>query len=122
MSLRLLLDEHLRGPLWNAVCRHNAKGVYAIEVVRVGDLPELALQSDDPRLLVWAEQNERILVSEDKHTLAGHLTDHLRAGRHSPGIFLLRPGFSVSAVLAFLVAAAHASEAWEWRDRIHFVP
>ena len=35
MPLRLLLDEHLRGPLWSMVLRHNLAGVDTLYVVRV---------------------------------------------------------------------------------------
>lgn len=51
MTLRYLLDEHLRGPLWRAIQWHNNSGVYPLDVVRVGDPPELPLGSDDPTLL-----------------------------------------------------------------------
>ena len=47
MAIRFVLDEHLRGPLWRAVQRHNARAEDPIDVVRVGDLPDLPLGSDD---------------------------------------------------------------------------
>ena len=31
-------------------------------------------------------------------------------------------GCTVPRALSFLVAAAHASESWEWRDRITYIP
>ena len=41
MPLRYVFDEHHRGPLWKAVQRHNARGGYVLDVVRVGDPPDL---------------------------------------------------------------------------------
>jgi hypothetical protein len=41
MKLRYVLDEHLRGPLWRAIGRHNSAGVYPLDVLRVGDLADL---------------------------------------------------------------------------------
>jgi len=122
MPLRLVLDENQRGPLWRAVVRHNQLGVHVLDVVRVGDPPDLPLGSTDAEILIWSEREQRILVTFDKTTLAGHLADHLQAGRHSPGIFTIRRGSSPSQIVAHLALVAYASEAWEWQDRIEFIP
>ena len=41
MPLTYLLDEHLRGPLWRAIQRHNALGTDPLDAVRVGDVEDL---------------------------------------------------------------------------------
>jgi hypothetical protein len=122
MPLRFLLDENQRGLLWRAIVRHNQSGLYPLDVERVGDRPDLPLGSTDPEILLWCEREDRILVSFDKTTLAGHLAAHLQAGRHSPGIFMLRRGIRLADVVAHLMLVAYASDAWEWQDRIEFVP
>lgn len=122
MPLRFVLDENQRGPPWRAVIRHNQAGIYPLDVMRVGDLLDLPLGSTDPDILLWCEREDRILVSFDKTTLAGHLNNHLQSGHHSPGIFLLRRASRLSQVLAHLALVAHASDAWEWQDRIEFIP
>jgi hypothetical protein len=122
MALCYVLDEHLRGPLWRAIQQHNSSEVYPIDVVRVGDPADLALGTDDPALLLWAEREERILVTHDPDTMPRHLADHLAAGHHSPGVFMIRPRSTLPQIVAFLRDAAYASEAAEWQDRIQFVP
>ncbi len=122
MPLSFLLDEHLRGTLWRAIQHHNARGVNPLDVVRVADPENLRLGSLDPEILLWADREERILVSEDRKTLARHLADHLLAGHHSPGIFTIRSTTTLSRLISFLEVAAYASEAHEWRDRIEFIP
>jgi hypothetical protein len=122
MALRFVLDENQRGPLWRAIVRHNQRGSYPVDVVRVGDSQDLPLGASDPEVLLWCEHEDRILVSLDKTTMAGHLAVHLQTGRHSPGIFLVRRGMRLSQVVDHLALVAHASEAWEWADRIEFVP
>jgi hypothetical protein len=62
--------------------------------------------STDPDILAWAEREGRLLVSGDRKTLLAHFADHLRAGRHSPGLFLLRPLSPLPQLVDFLVAAA----------------
>jgi hypothetical protein len=122
MSMRYLLDEHLRGPLWHAIHGHNSRGINVIDVTRVGDPADLPLGSLDPDILCWAEREGRILVTADRESMVGYLADHLRAGRHSPGIFVLRPLYKVSAVVDALVLAAHAGDPMALWDRFDFIP
>jgi hypothetical protein len=112
----------LRGPLWWAIQRHNARGSDLIDAVRVGDAGAPALGTDDAEVLIWAKQAERILITFDENTLPGHLADHLRAGRRSPGIFTIRPAIHLPDLVEFLVLAAWASKPAEWQDRISYVP
>jgi hypothetical protein len=117
-----VLDEHLRRRLWRAIQAHNARGVDPLDVVRVGDLPDLPLGSSDAAILLWAERHARILVSLDRSTMAGHLAEHLQAGRHCPGIFSIRLRSNPAEVIEHLVLATYASDPGEWRDWINYIP
>jgi hypothetical protein len=121
MPLTYLLDEHLRGRLWHALTQRNVGSQQPVDVVRVGDPADLALGSKDPAILLWAEGETRIFVSLDRRTLSGHLADHLAAGRHSPGIFIIRKRAFWLEVIDFLFLAAHTSDPYEWQDRIEFI-
>lgn len=121
MPIRYLLDENLRGPLWRYVTHHNARGIDPIDAVRVGDLGVVPLGTLDPEVLIWCEAHDRILVSHDRNTVPVHLEAHLDAGRHIPGIFLVRD-VDLAEVVEFLAIAAGASDAAEWRDRYFYIP
>ena len=121
MPLAFLLDEHFRGPLWQGVRNHNARGIHPIDVMRVGDPTDLPLGSKDPTILLWAEREQRVLVARDKRTLPAHLADHLATGAHSPGLFLVSH-VALTAVVEFLMRAAYCSKPEEWLDKINFVP
>lgn len=122
MSVAFLLDESQRGRLFNATERHNREGLPPLDIVCVGQPDDLPLSSSDPAILLWAERENRILISADCNTLPDHLANHLAAGHHSPGVFLVRPGTSLAALVEHLVLVAHASDDYEWRDHIEFVP
>jgi predicted nuclease of predicted toxin-antitoxin system len=122
VPIRFLLDEHLRGKLWNAIRRHNAAGVDPIDAVRVGDPPAPALGAADPDILAWAEHEGRVVITLDKATLPGFLAQHLQSGRHSPGIQVIRPASTVPQVVTFLAVAAHASDPLDWQDRVEYIP
>lgn len=121
MSLRFVLDEHLRGPAWSAVCRHNATEESALDVVRIGDVDCVPLGTDDPGILLWAEREDRILVTRDQSTMKSHLEQHLGAGHRSPGVFMVRPHGRLSVVMEFLALADQLSDPHEWQDTITYI-
>ncbi|MSQ93663.1 MAG: hypothetical protein EXR98_03810 [Gemmataceae bacterium] len=120
--LRFILDEHLRGPLWSAIARHNTLGGLPIDATRVGDSPDLPLGTDDASLLLWAEREGRILLTEDVHTMPGHLAQHVQSGRHSPGVFVISVGFSIKEIVEHLELVAHAGAPQVYQDTITYVP
>jgi hypothetical protein len=122
MALRYVFDEHLRGELWKAIQFHNGRAPDPIDVVRVGDPPDLPLSSKDPDILAWAELHQRVLVSRDKRTMVADLAAHLQRGRGSPGLFIIRRGADLAPVLAFVIYAASAGDEDQWRDQIVYIP
>ena len=118
MSLRHVLDEHLRGPAWSAVRRHNATTEPPLDVVRVGDPDCVPLGTDDTAILLWAEQEERILVTRDQSRMKAHLQQHLATGQASPGILMIRPNGQLSSVIDFLELADQLSDPHEWQNAI----
>ena len=122
MALRYVFDEHLRGELWKAVEFHNDHYPSLLDVVRVGDPPDLPLGSKDPDIVFWAEIAGRVLVSRDKRTMIADLAAHLQTGRRSPGLFIVRRGANLADVLAFLIYAASAGDDDQWRDQVVYIP
>jgi hypothetical protein len=123
MSLAFVFDEHLRGPLWQAVLRHNlSAGEFRLDVVRIGDSPDLPLSANDRTILLWAEREARLLVTEDRHTMFIHLRDHIAEGHHSPGILIPRAGEPMRTLVECLVLIAHAGEPVEFADTIIYFP
>jgi hypothetical protein len=122
MTLRYLLDEQLRGPLWNALRRHNAGGLNPVDAERVGDPADLPLGATDPDILLWAEREVRILLSRDFHTMPPYLAAHLRSGHRCPGVFLLRVGLPLRQIVDALVYYAHAGDPQFVQDRCEYIP
>ncbi len=122
MPLAYVLDEHLRGILFQAIQQHNAASVFPIDAVQVGDPLDLPLGSADPFILLWAEREGRVVVSYDKGTMPGHLAIHLQGGHHSPGVFLVRRSATVPRIVDYLAIAAHAADPAAQRDRYEYIP
>jgi hypothetical protein len=51
-----------------------------------------------------------------------HLSDHIAAGRHVPGILEIRPKANIGDVLNTLEDIAGATFEGEYRDRIEYIP
>lgn len=122
MSIRFLLDENLRGPLWQAILRHNLNGEPTLDAVRIGDFPDLPLGSDDPDILAWAEREGRLLITEDRHTMPAHLERHLAADRHSPGVLMVRREARIRDLLETLVLIACVGEPSNFADAVIYIP
>jgi hypothetical protein len=122
MALRYVLDENLRGPLWAAVRRVNARRALPLEIACVGEETELPLGMSDPEVLLWAEQHGFVLICNDARTMPGHFAVHLDAGHHSPGVFLIALPASIPEIVEALFYYADASDDDIWRDQILFIP
>jgi hypothetical protein len=121
-ALRYLLDENLRGPVWDALLKHNwVRPSEAVDVERVGDPADLPRGTLDPEILMWAEREDRVLLSHDKASLPGHLNDHLTGGHHVPGILIIPRGVRMKKLVPELILMAHANLPGEYIDQIVYV-
>ncbi len=122
MPLSFLFDENIPLSLRTAHVKHNASTNFVFDVVFVGAPPDLPRGADDSDILRWAERENRIVVTVDESTMPEVLWQHLNAGRHCPGILIVRPRSKTPDIIDHLAQLAYASEAWEWQDRIEYIP
>jgi len=117
-SIQYLLDENvdllLRVELLN--CEHT------MVVWRIGDPGAPSKGSLDPEILCWCEQNGFILVTNNRKSMPRHITDHIKNGRHVPGIFELNPNMSIRETVEELLLIWGASEMKEYQDVIIYLP
>jgi hypothetical protein len=91
-------------------------------VWRIGD-PGAPLEgTPDPVILEWCEAGDFLLVTNNRHSMPGHLADHLAAGRHVPGILTVDPSIPTNDLADELALLAGAARDEEYRDQIRFVP
>jgi hypothetical protein len=122
MALRYLVDENLRGPLWSALRRANARRPEPLDIICVGDEADLPLGASDTDLPRWAEDHGFVLASSDARTMPVHHRAHLEAGRHCPGVFLIDLPCSIPQIIEALLYYAEESETSLWYDRILYIP
>lgn len=122
MTVKYLLDADLPAALYRGLKRRR-RDLDVIRVQHVG-----LTSADDPAVLSFAAESERILVSRDKASMRGFAAQRIAAGMHMPGLLVVRPGFGthlgggLRLVLDELVFIAECSDAEEWNGLIQFIP
>ncbi len=118
MSRRYLFDENVDIALITELRRRDP----GLTVWSVGDPGAPPRGTTDPDILIWCEGHGFVLVTNNRRTMPAHLADHLRNGRHSPGIFQLNPELGMGGTIDVLLLAARASRTDEHQDQIKYLP
>ena len=103
--LRLAGDADVHGDIIRGLRRR----LPAIDLVRVQDtLPE---GTQDPEVLAWAAEENRVLVTNDRNTMVGFAYQRLAAGEPVPGLVVTTNEQSIgSAIDDILVIAEYMAE------------
>ncbi|MDY6782514.1 MAG: DUF5615 family PIN-like protein [Cyanobacteriota bacterium] len=118
MKTRFLLDENLSPQFKAAVLRLNP----AIDILRVGEPNAPPLGTLDPEILQYLELSQRLLITDNRSSIPGHLEAHWAAGGQSWGVVWLRPSATMGQWLEALLIIWEVTEAEEWRDRLDWIP
>ncbi len=118
MKVRFLLDENLPPKLKLAVQRFNPD----IDIIRVGEPEAPPLGTLDPELLNYLEISQRLLVTDNRNSMGGHLQDHWGKGGHIWGLVWLRPNGTIRTWAESLVLIWEITEAEEWLDKLDWIP
>lgn len=116
--MNLLLDEHIDPNYLHSIRRFELES----SVRRVGELDAPKVGTKDPDILVWCEENNFALVTNNRKSMPAHLKDHLESGRHVEGIFVINLERSLATNAESLAIIAAVALPNEFADRITFVP
>lgn len=78
--------------------------------------------ADDATVLKWAENNDRLLLTHDGRTMPQHFREHLEAGGHVPGVFIVDDFAPIGACIDDILLIEECSVQDEWRDQIYHLP
>jgi predicted nuclease of predicted toxin-antitoxin system len=114
--LRLLADEHVP----SALVRGLASRQPDLDIVRVQDV---GLRTrDDETLLDWGARNGRVLLSEDRRTLAGFANGRIAGGRPFAGLILYDLATSTDRLIEDILIVANACSPDDLATQIFYVP
>lgn len=117
-EIQYLLDENLGFRLRRAI----RQAAPQLTVWCVGDAGAPKLGAKDAEILIWCETPNFVLVTDNRRSMPVHLQDHLDAGGHIPGIFVLRPELSMGEIIDELLLIGEASLPNEYQDQIRYLP
>ena len=115
---RFLIDENISPRYRTQLLRHEP----LLTVLAVGDEGAPPKSTPDPEILVWCEQNQFSLITNNRDSMPQHLSDHLSAGHHVPGIFTINRKVSMGLIIDQLLLIAGASDEDEYIDEIKYLP
>src|SRR5262249_32411242 len=105
--LRLLSDEDFNGHVVAGVRQHYLD----VDLVRAQDVGLSGQDgADDPAVLAWAAEQNRILLTNDRRTMPAFAWDRVKNRLALPGVFVLKNGTSISEAIEAVAMVALASE------------
>jgi len=114
--LRLLADENFNGDIVRGLLLRQPD----LEIVCVQDVGLAG--ADDPDILTWAAENNRIVLTYDRATMADYAYDRVAAGQVMPGVFILNDRFPVGQAIQEILLMVACSEQAEWSGRAVHLP
>jgi hypothetical protein len=114
--MRFLADENFNGDILDGV----RAVVPNLDVVRVQDTEIYTM--DDPIVLEWAANTNRILLTHDAKTVPKYANQRVQNGLPMPGVFLIKRMVSYGRVIDDLLMIYGASDPSEWENRVVFLP
>jgi hypothetical protein len=114
--LRFLSDEDFDGDILDGIVRRMPD----LDIVRVQDVG-LAGQ-EDPVILAWAGQNDRIFFTHDRRTMTAHANSHLKAGLRVAGVCIVRQLLPIGQAIDELLLIVQCSRREGWEGQVRYVP
>jgi hypothetical protein len=115
---RYLVDENTSPSIADQLRRLQPK----ITIHTVGDEIAPPKGTADPEILCWIEKNGYSLITRNRKSMPQHLKNHLKAGHHVLGIFVIRPKATMREVIDDLLLIWEAAEMSEYQDQIVHIP
>lgn len=114
--LRLLADENFNGDIIRGLLLRQPD----LDLVRVQDV-DLA-GAEDPDVLAWAAENNRILLTHDRATMPDYAYERVIAGEAMAGVFILDDRFPIGHAIEEILLLEECSEHAEWSTRAVYLP
>jgi hypothetical protein len=116
VPLQFLADEDFKRKIVRGVRRR----LLEVHVVRVQDV-ELAGE-DDPVVLEWAAQRDRIILTHDVRTMPSHAYDRVTAGLRMPGVCVVPQSLPLGRTIEELVIVFACSTREDWDNQVRYLP
>jgi hypothetical protein len=114
--LRLAADENFNNDIVRGVLRRLPE----LDLVRIQDVG-LSGASDD-RVLDWAADEGRVLLTHDVATITPCACERVRAGERMPGVFEVSAMTPIQVAIEDILLLAECSLENEWEGQVRHLP
>ncbi len=114
--LKLLSDENFNGDIVRGLFLRQPD----LDLLRVQDVG--LREVDDPAILAWAADNERILLTHDRATMPDFAYTRLIRGEAMAGIFVFNDRMPIRQAIDELLLLIDCSEQAEWQGIVLYLP
>jgi hypothetical protein len=111
-----LADENIEWALLRGLRRRLPR----LDLLRVHEVGLAA--TDDERILDWAAQSGRIVITYDASTMIGHAYDRVARGQLMPGLVVLSRRLSIGRAIEELEVQIEGNREDEWNSRVLHLP
>lgn len=115
--MQLLLDENFNNNILRGLLQRRPE----LDVIRVQDVPEIA-GKDDPTVLAWAAEQQRVLLTHDVRTITGFAYQRVKNGEPMPGVIEVKRKALMSAVIEDILLFVDAGQPEDVENQIIYLP
>jgi hypothetical protein len=114
--LHVLIDQNFDQTILRGLLR-NVPNLDFITAYQAG-LSEV----EDPNLLIWAADNQRLLITHDRRTMSAHAKTVIESGRNIAGVVIVPRQMPIAEVIEQLELIVTCTEESEWQNVIRHLP
>ena len=114
--LRLAADENFNRDIVRGVLRRRPELV----IVCVQDIG--LSHADDPKILEWAANENRVLLTHDVSTITRYAYERIQGGLPMPGVFEVSRKVPIGSAIDDILILAECSLEGEWEGQIRYLP
>jgi predicted nuclease of predicted toxin-antitoxin system len=114
--LKLLSDENFNGDIVRGLFLRQPN----LDLLRVQDVG--LRKVDDPAILNWAANNERILLTHDRATMPDFAYERLFKGQQMSGLFVVNDRILIRQAIDELLLLIVCSQQKEWKGIVLYLP
>ncbi len=114
--LKLAADENFNNDIIRGLLRRKPD----LDIVRIQDVGLSG--ADDPSVLEWAAQEERILLTHDVNTITRYVYKRVDADQAMPGVFEVSRRVSIGIAIEDILILAEYSYEGEWEGQVRYLP
>jgi hypothetical protein len=113
--LKLAADENFNNDILRGLLRRKPD----LDIIRIQDVGLSG--ADDPSVLEWAAQEERILLTHDVKTITRYAYKRVDADQAMPGVFEVSRRVPIGVAIEDILLLAEYSNEGEWEGQVRYL-